>query len=639
MISFRKSLAFRLLLLSFFLLALPLLVDAFVIIQKSYRDAIQDTKAYLVELGKDRELPLSQMLPLKRPLLTVFGNFLDLETNFPKEPDEKLNEKLAELARIGDFLAISLMQFKEGGTIEVVASNIPEEVGQDLTNLFRLINIFSPEIYERGFFTFLSYNQITLEPEYDVGRVVYDADRKPLGIITVSKRIAQQLERLLIPDTDTYPVYFGLLDPFSIVFASSDPSLRFQYFSPISVRTQELLHNLKFFSYPNLAPTPLPVSYKIGFPFFEFSWSHSDQIAHLHRLAHSDYSVLAYAPRDRVFIKPLVDFIHIYGMYLVILAVCGVLAYLLVYRMARPMRSLSLVMNSIQEGDLKKRYQSDKWGFEINQLGHIFNETIETLVRKKQQVEQQRIVKEAFEKELLIGQQVQRRLFPEKMPAYPGVELAEFYTPAKEVGGDFYDVFVRESRDDHHLLLAVGDASGKGVSACFYSLGVRSMLRTYGQHYDDVGKILTETNNLFLRDVGDTGMFVTLFFASFDIKTQTLSYYSCGHNPPFLRKKDGSVQTLNHGGVALGFLKVDEIVPHTVRMESGDTLLLYSDGVTEAQNTAQEFFGEERLIHFLRDLGGRPLSEVAKRLQLELEEFGGTAPQHDDITALMMRVI
>lgn len=634
MIPFRKSLAFRLLIVSFILLALPLLVDSFIIIQSAYEDAIQDAKRNLAEVAISREIPIAEMQPAKRTALKILEAFLDLKEHFPQESNEELNKKLNELANKSNFHEILLLKISEDGTFKIVGSSDSADKNKDYTQFIQLMDIYAPENYDLGFFSFLAYHPTNFQPFFIVGRVVYSTTNQPIGVILVSSNIAEKIEKLLVPDLDDYPIHFALLLPNSIVFAASDSGLQFQSFVPIDQKFRTSFAKEEVFAGRSLPETPLKRT-PIGYPFFEFIWKDNVQIGFINKLSTSSIALLAYASKKDIFAQPLIDFFDVYLGYFLILVIGGVVAYFLTRRLARPMFQLSNVMVAIQKGHLEKRYESDPLGYEINTVGDIFNHTIEALFQKQALVEQERIIKETYAQELRIGQQVQRNLLVEKMPRYPGVELATRYIPAKEVGGDFFDVFVKEDEKKQILALAIADASGKGVKACLYSLGVRSMLRTYAKEFNDVSKVMVKTNELFCKDTGDTGMFVTVLMAFFDQETKEMSYFSCGHQGPLLRKANGDVIALNHMAMAMGLNPI-EAEAHRVQLEKGDLVLFYTDGVTEAHDMNFRLFSEERLMRFLREEGDGKVDEIADKLLEEVHIFAGKAPQHDDITLIVM---
>lgn len=637
MIPFRKSLAFRLLILSFILLALPLLVDSFIIVQNSYRGAIMNAKRNLVEIAASRSIPLSEMQPAKRLGLAMMEAFLDLREHFPTEPQSDLGEKLRAIAEAGDFSGLFLLRVTQDGNYVVVAANQPAYEKKNYTDFVNLMDIYSSEVYNVGFFSFLAYDSQTLQPYFIVGRVVYSLDNKPQGILMVTLNIADRLEKILAPVEDKYPINFALLLPNTIVFAASDPTLQYQYFVPIDEKFRAAFQKQEVFSKQPLPLEPIPRT-TLGYPFFEFTWNGQQQVGYINNLSTSAISLMAYASKQAIFTQPFVDFLDVYVIYLAILIVGGVLAYFLTRRLARPMFHLGNVMLDIQRGNLESRYQSDPLGYEINTVGEIFNKTIEALFQKQTLAEQARVERETYAQELRIGQHVQRSLLVEKTPSYPEVDIAHRYIPAKEVGGDFFDVFIKDAEDGEVLALSIADASGKGVRACFYSLGVRNMLRTYAKEFEDVAHVMERTNALFCLDSGETGMFVTVLMAYYNHRNKEFAYYSCGHNPLLLRKANGEVSFLNHMGIAMGLEAKMDVESHKVKLEKGDLILFYTDGITEAHDIHFRMFSDERLVHFLKKEGDKPASEIADKLLEEVRLFVGTAPQHDDITLLIMKV-
>ncbi len=637
MIPFRKSLAFRLFLLSFILLALPLLVDSFVIVQSSYEDAIRDAKGSLMAAATNRELPLTEMQPAKRPSMTFIESFLDLRTQFPKSIDEKYTPLLQNIVKEGNFETAYLIRKTEDNRFIVVASSNQNYLGRDYTDFIALMDIYSPETYRAGFFGFLAYDSKTYQPYFLVGRVVYDLENNPLGLIFVSANISEKMQDLIKTEKDPFKLNFALLLPNTIIFAASDPSLQFEYFIPLDEAYRKIFEEEELFGSKKLAKHPLEKN-SLGYPFFEFEWKGKRYIGYLKHLSTSSISLLAYASKEEVFARPFINFLTVYSVYLLILLVGGLVALILTKRLAKPLFNLGEVMLKIKAGDLSARYKPDSLGYEINNLGNVFNDMIDSLLQKQTLAEKERIAKETYAQELKIGQQVQRELIVERMPEYSGVDLAARYLPAREVAGDFHDVFVEKKGNSDVLGLTIADASGKGVRACFYSLGVRSILHTYAKYFDNVSEVLKRTNDLFCLDAGDTGMFVTVFTAFYHRDTKRFSYSSCGHNPSLLRKKNGDVIILNHIAMAIGVRPHIKVDLHEVTLESGDTILFYTDGITEAHDMHFKMFTEERLIRFFKEEGAQSAGEIADKLLEEVKVFAGEAPQHDDITLLVMKV-
>ena len=233
-------------------------------------------------------------------------------------------------------------------------------------------------------------------------------------------------------------------------------------------------------------------------------------------IAETNFSLLISMPEKVHFVDMPHFLTKVFGLFGLIVVIGGGGTLLLTFRLATPLKRLCGVMQEVGKGDLSSRFQRDMMGFEINVLGTIFNDMVDSLIRHMEDVEQERVEKETLAKEFMIGQEVQNSILPKELPAFPGLDIAARFVSAKEVGGDFYDFLVKKTDQTSQLMISIADTSGKGISACLYSLSVRSMLRSYGEIYDDLKEILLETNNLFCQDTGDSGVFVTAWVAFFN---------------------------------------------------------------------------------------------------------------------------
>lgn len=640
MIQFRQSIGFRLLVISFILLAIPLLVDSFILVQKRYEHAISDAKEMLVEVAHFKELPLLELQPLDAPVVQLLIDYLGLEKSFPQEKSKTLDEKLEKLSQIGGFYGIFLLKITGDNRFIVIASGREEYIGRDYTNFFKMSDIYTKHSFEKGYSGYMTVDKDTLNPYFVMANPIYSTnENRFVGIIALTDDITAKIKTLLQPDMRNYKINFALLLPSSIVFAASDPTLRFQYFQPLDPAYKKLFLEEEPLAKTALPSEPLSTNTSIGAPFFEFTWNGQSQIGYVKNITGVNYSLLAYAAKNEIFQTPLIEFFNIYSIYGIILILGGAAATLLTMRMAKPIQNLGLVMTRIQEGDIQLRYQKDPFGFEINLLGEIFNGMVSAVLLQKRIAEKERVKKESFARELRLGQQVQRNLLPHKMPDYPGVEVAEIYIPTIEVSGDFYDVFLKDEKEDKKLVLAIADVSGKGVQACFYSLSVRTMLRTYAKEYSDIADAMLATNNLFRLDTGDTGLFVTVLCGVYDHRTKILSYYSCGHNPGYVRRADGSVEILVRDGMAMGVFAAEKSKARTIQLEKGDIVVFYTDGVTEAHNSEYQLFGEGRLVEYLSEKGDRTATEIVDGIVERVNAFVAQAAQHDDITLLVMKII
>lgn len=361
---------------------------------------------------------------------------------------------------------------------------------------------------------------------------------------------------------------------------------------------------------------------------------HDEEYVALERaIPKTNFSLLIAAPKAINFVDIPYFILKVIVALGFIMIIGGGGALFLTKKMGKPLRNLTLAMEGIEQGDLNRRFEKEPLGFEINFLGEKFNETVDALEEHMETAQKERIERETYEKELKIGEEVQRSILPKKVPDFPGVEMAARFIAAKEVGGDFYD-FIPADR----LMITIADTAGKGISACLYSLSVRSMLRSYVEIHQELDVIVKETNDLFCKDTGDTGVFVTAFVAFFDPKTKTFQYTNCGHFPALRITPEGEVEKLSTEGMALGVIPFEKVDHGETRLESGDLIVLFTDGIVEAHNDAMELFGEGRLITFLKEKRNKTPQKIVDDLIEEVALFAEGSPQFDDLSLVVIRV-
>jgi serine phosphatase RsbU (regulator of sigma subunit) len=242
-------------------------------------------------------------------------------------------------------------------------------------------------------------------------------------------------------------------------------------------------------------------------------------------------------------------------------------------------------------------------------------------------------------RELEIAREVQERLFPQDYPGVPGLEYAGACRPAYEVGGDYYD-FVALSESE--LGIAIGDVSGKGISAALLMATLRAYVRglTAGGSADLCG-LMTNLNRL----VGESSpieRYATLFYAQFNFSTRELTYVNGGHPPPLLFRgsgADGGVLRLDVGGPVIGLLPECSYERGTVRIETGDVLVAFTDGISEAMNAEESEWGEERLTATIQSSRTRGATDLIRSIMVDVDRYVADAPQYDDMTLVVLRFI
>ncbi len=240
-----------------------------------------------------------------------------------------------------------------------------------------------------------------------------------------------------------------------------------------------------------------------------------------------------------------------------------------------------------------------------------------------------------LQQELEIARRLQYSILPKALPPSDGVEVTGCMDPAKEVGGDFYDFFFVEPG---RLGLVIADVSGKGVPAALFMAISRSLLKATAQSLKDPGKSIDRINAV-MADENDEMMFVTLFYGVLDLASGKLTFVNAGHNQPYLRHTDGGVRMVGTlGDVPLAVVEDFSFTVSTEQLTPGDVLLLYTDGVTESFNAAEEAYGEPRLEATLKGLKDNVGSaEVVDAVVRSVDDFVAGAPQSDDMTMLALK--
>jgi Stage II sporulation protein E (SpoIIE) len=247
--------------------------------------------------------------------------------------------------------------------------------------------------------------------------------------------------------------------------------------------------------------------------------------------------------------------------------------------------------------------------------------------------------KERFLKELEIARGVQMRFLPQKVPQSPNLEIVSLCQPAMEVGGDYFD-FIR--RDDRYMTILIGDVSGKGVSAAFYMTMVKGIIKTLSKKTLEPATLLAEANDIFYENA-PRDVFITIIYGVFDLQEKTLTVASAGHNPLIVwRQKDSVMEMINPRGLALGLAHGEQyqskIDQKCIPISEKDVFVFYTDGVTEAMNTQDEVYGEERLKGVIKKFAHLSPQQLQERIVESVAYFSGKAPQHDDFTMVVVKV-
>lgn len=240
-----------------------------------------------------------------------------------------------------------------------------------------------------------------------------------------------------------------------------------------------------------------------------------------------------------------------------------------------------------------------------------------------------------LESELELSQVVQRALLPQRVPSIRGVELAAFSRPSEIIGGDYFDFF--QFRDGTHGLV-IADVSGHGVAAGMLMSSLQTAIRTMAPDTDSPAEILERINRFYIHNIHFT-TFVTVFLARFDPTTLTLTYVNAGHNPPAVRRRvDSSIRWLRPTAPAIGLAEDFHARMESIGFSEGDSLLLYTDGVTEVLNFSNEEFGQERLADLVQRYADGTAPDLLQAVRQAVSAFGGNRPLVDDVTMVALKI-
>ena len=268
-------------------------------------------------------------------------------------------------------------------------------------------------------------------------------------------------------------------------------------------------------------------------------------------------------------------------------------------------------------------------GFAIEEFSRKLKERNELL---EQTVEKGTIALQQQEEELKRAREIQQMLLPNTLPQLSGAQVAAAWQPAREVGGDYFDVI---QLDHKRIGICVGDVAGKGITAALLMANLQASFRAFATADATPQVVCTKLNKFLCANIA-SGKFVTFFYAIFDAESKALTYENAGHSPGWLMRASGAAESLRGGGAVLGALPDWTYQDYTVQLDRGDKLLLSTDGITEAENPGLEEFGEQRLVDAA---GGRDASALdTQRAVMQQVTAFCNGSFRDDATLLVLRV-
>ena len=275
-----------------------------------------------------------------------------------------------------------------------------------------------------------------------------------------------------------------------------------------------------------------------------------------------------------------------------------------------------------------QRYQADDVEF-LHALGNLAFVSIQNSFLVEEQIEMQRL-----EEEMRLARRIQERLLPRELPSVAGLEVASLAIPSRHVGGDYFDVI---RLDEHRLLAAVADVTGKGVPASLLMANLQACLHVLEPMDMTIEEAASQINRVICENT-EADKFITFFYGIYNARSRTFQYVNAGHNPPLLLRKGDGFERLEVGGLLFGVMSGAPYERGEVTVEAGDLIAMYTDGVTEAADADGEEFGEERLIDLLRTHRAATSQQIVDIVNRTIREFTGSpALLQDDLTIVVLK--
>jgi len=304
---------------------------------------------------------------------------------------------------------------------------------------------------------------------------------------------------------------------------------------------------------------------------------------------------------------------------------------------SKPIQQIAHAAQLVADGDLEQRLSATSPTEEVRNLMNAFNKMTRDLQMRMQELRYTTTVKERFEGELNAARSIQMSLVPKSFPAFPGrpeFEIHALLRPAREIGGDLYDFYFLE---DDWLCFLIGDVSGKGVPAALFMAVTKTLLKASSSRRVSLPQMMQQVNDELCEQT-DSGMFVSLLYGHLHTKTGELEFTNAGHPAPYVIAADDGVRPLEGGkDVALGAMNGLDYHSTSLRLAPGDTLFLFTDGVPEALDRGDRFYGNTRLEMVLHDLAPLAVEKITRGVVRDVRTFCGEREQSDDISVMAVR--
>jgi sigma-B regulation protein RsbU (phosphoserine phosphatase) len=351
-------------------------------------------------------------------------------------------------------------------------------------------------------------------------------------------------------------------------------------------------------------------------------------------LPSSNWSLAVVFPKSEIYLPLRKITIILIALIVIALTLLTVIISKVIGKQLIPLTAFAKSARQIAKGDFQTPIPQIKTEDEMLELHDAFHFMQNNLLHYIETLKDTTSAKEKIESELRIAREIQMGMIPKTFPPFPTrKELDQYATliPAKEVGGDLYDYFI----DDDKLYFIIGDVSGKGIPASLLMAVTRSLFRSVTLHFDSPAVILTNLNNS-LAENNDSNMFVTLFLGILDLNSGQLQFCNAGHNPPILIRVDASFMEVIPN-LPLGLIDGFQYQQQEKKIYSGTTLVLYTDGLTEAENESQKLYGDERLLQLISSSEDLNTQNLVETIIEDVHAHVQTADQSDDLTLMAIK--
>ena len=352
---------------------------------------------------------------------------------------------------------------------------------------------------------------------------------------------------------------------------------------------------------------------------------------------HTDWSIALAVPSFMIYIISIGTGVILLLLIALALLVTRIVGRIVVKRATRPLNQLADSANEVAKGNFRAPLPKIKHNDEVRLLRDSFEGMQHSLSEYVEELKDTTASKAAIENELKVAHDIQMSMLPKTFPPYPERDDIDIYgtlTPAKDVGGDLFDFYIR----DEKLFFCIGDVSGKGVPASLVMAMTRSLFRNISAHTAEPHRI-AYTLNQALADGNENSMFVTAFIGVLELETGLLRYCNAGHNPPLLIGREVSLVPCQPN-VPLGLMADLDFVPQEIQFEHQMTIFLFTDGLNEAEDDMQVQFGDDRILHQAEALlanGKNQPAEIVNQMAEAVHAFVDGAQQSDDLTMLAIK--